>query len=170
LIVSDPSHLDSILSLSLFLAPPRMFFPVFEPKLWGPIDARLNSGAVERVTVLGSSCPEVREAVLLKQDFVTMSYLEHRLRVQREEIRETCLNHCRGMRKMAKTENQPFVECSLCSKTRQCYICEACAQVVCISCFPMALFDRVTNADPIVYQCPFCRQDFASFPRVSITG
>lgn len=85
-----------------------MFFPVFEPKLWGPaIDARLNSGAAERVTVLGSSYPEVREAVLIKEDFVTMSYLEHRLRVQREEIHESCLNHCRGMRKMAKTQ-QPL--------------------------------------------------------------
>jgi hypothetical protein len=101
---------------------------------------------------------------------MTMTYFESRYQELREEIREACLNHCRGMRKIAKRMPPPEVaDCVLCGDERQAYRCDACGQVVCTSCFPMVFFYRVMNADPIEYKCPFCLGCFASFPRVSIT-
>ena len=58
------------------LKPKRLFFPVklLKPEssfLNDDIDDCLVSGRAEMVTVQSSSYPEVKEGVLLKEDFVT---------------------------------------------------------------------------------------------------
>lgn len=159
--------------LSIFSAlPQRLFFPVFKPHAWEQgVDHRLNNNQAERVGVTGSSFPQVHEAVLFDEDFVTTSVLSERLLAMRADMSQAALVHCRGMR-MISAHQIDGIHCELCYEENfKGYICDTCPKAVCISCFPMAFRDRVsenaTNVS-IEYQCPYCRSKFASFPQVPV--
>lgn len=125
--------------------------------------------------MIGSSFPQVNEAVLFDEDFVTISVLSDRLQAMRVDLEQkhshAALLHCRGLRKIANHQSQG-VNCELCfDETVNGYSCESCTKAVCIKCFPMAFQDRVSEniADvSIEYMCPYCRMTFASFPQVSL--
>lgn len=135
------------------------------------MDVRLNNNQAERVGVIGSSFPQVNEAVLFDEDFVTISVLSDRLTAMRSDMSQAALVHCRGLRKIA-SHQADGIHCELCfDEGVTGYTCESCPKAVCIKCFPMAFQDRVFEnaADvSIEYQCPYCRGNFASFPQVSI--
>ena len=159
--------------LSIFSAlPQRLFFPVFKPHAWEQgVDHRLNNNQAERVGVTGSSFPQVHEAVLFDEDFVTTSVLSERLLAMRADMSQAALVHCRGMR-MISAHQIDGIHCEVCYEENfKGYICKSCLKAVCISCFPMAFRDRVsenaTNVS-IEYQCPYCRSKFASFPQVPV--
>jgi len=139
------------------------------------VDFRLNNNQAERVGVTGSSFPQVHEAVLFDEDFVTISVLSDRLHAMRTDIEDryshAALVHCRGLRKIA-AHQADGIHCELCfDEDVTGYSCESCPKAVCIKCFPMAFQDRVSEnaADvSIEYQCPYCRSNFASFPQMSV--
>jgi hypothetical protein len=135
------------------------------------VDVRLDNNQAERVGVIGSSFPQVIEAVLFNEDFVTITVLSDRLQVMRTDMSQAALLHCRGLRKIAAHQIED-IHCELCYEEHLTgFICESCPKAVCIKCFPMAFQDRVSEnaADvSIAYQCPYCRSNFASFPQVSI--
>jgi hypothetical protein len=58
------------------------------------VDARLGNNQAERVRVLESSFPEVHEAVLFNEDFVTISVLSDRLQAMRTDMSQAALVHC----------------------------------------------------------------------------
>lgn len=73
--------------------------------LWeAGVDERLRNREAERVAVIGSSFPQLTDAVLFNEDFVTVSTLREIIKNLKSEMSEKALNHCRGMRKIVNQQ------------------------------------------------------------------
>ena len=179
----------------------------------GTMMSTFECGLAEMVTVECPSYTEVKVGVLLKEGFVTVNQMEHKMSVmehkmsvkehrmkswtnrmrdldrahmqhqmrlmqqrmradmatEMDELRDSALLHCKGMRKIAFTQVSVSY-CGICfDKEVSGYICQQCPYAVCIRCFSMAFQTRVYSVDSSIdYTCPYCIQTFASFPEVSI--
>jgi len=148
----------------------------------------------EMVTVECPSYTEVKVGVLLKEGFVTVNEMEHKMSVmehrmeswtnrmrdldrahmqhqmrlmqqrmradmatEMDELRDSALLHCKGMRKIASTQVSVSY-CGICfDKEVSDYICQQCSYAVCIRCFPMAFRTRVYSVESSIdYTCPYC--------------
>ena len=155
-----------------FLSGQRLFFPVLKPCVWEEaVQTRINSGEAENVIVTSHQYPHVNEAVLFREDFVTMSQVTQMIQNSRLEMKELALIHCRGMRKIAQLQ-AVNLECEICFEENITgYNCINCLKCVCIRCFPMVFHDRVIEhaaESTIEYKCPYCNITFATFPQISM--